>query len=309
MLKRICPELTGFTDSFSMMISYFSNVMGHILNNSDDLLRLLILAFGWYIAYNVRRPYIFRFKLFVLFTLPMVIISLAWSAGLTDAIRSPLSTIFSLLMMILYWRELKCLTTSKGYHIRTLSTLMKYVPDMVWMKDVDGKFTYVNKAAADKLLKMPIDQTLGMTCEEIEEYHRSKGERYTFDSSCGSLDNEIMESRKPQLTIECGDIDGEFIALQIYNVPIIGYNDKIVGLLGIARDITLDYKDHMGIMKAVNNNDMESLKTIFKPHYSRNMCGKDTCKIIYTENIEYKKSVENGDIKSPPGFKMEDKDV
>lgn len=258
------------------------NVVSYITVYGGDVLISLIMLFGLYISYSIRRPLVFRSKLSIVFILPLLLLAFSIGTPHHHAVKDTTMLIFSFLLMILYWREMKLISTSKGYHKNILSRLITEIPDFVWMKDLNLRFTYINKSAAKHLFKMDIDDILGKTCEEIEKIHNDNGIKFEFDSKCGNMDNNVLESKEAKISDECMDIDGKFVSLQIYNAPILNrHTGKIMGVIGVARDNTVNYTDHINIKNSIEEGDFEKAKELFYKHYRRNMCSGSACEVIY----------------------------
>ena len=115
--------------------------------------------------------------------------------------------------------------------------LIEESPDMVWLKDLDGKYMVANTAIKTGLLfdchpygKNDIEMSL-------KAKDRFGDENHTFGEICGNSDLVIMETLKPQRFLESGKIKGKMMYLEVFKFPF--YVDGVlVGIGGIGRDMT-----------------------------------------------------------------------
>lgn len=246
------------------------------------ILALGIACFGWYMAFKVRRPAIFRVKLAVVFFIPFMLAGtyLFDFLSLSHVYRMLLIYTFIVMLNILYWRELRKMSTSIGYHKHVLVNFLDAVPDMVWMKDMDNKFTYTNQSMCDGLLKCTAEEAFGKSGIEIAEMQRDKGFDYTFGEVCCNSDDETLMRDCACRFLEFGEVNGQFLALQVYKAPLwVKLPDgsrKVVGTIGMGRDLTLDYQDHELIVKLYNEGKIEEAMEVFAMHVNRYK-GTDAC--------------------------------
>lgn len=115
--------------------------------------------------------------------------------------------------------------------------LIEESPDMVWLKDVCGKYMVANTAIKSGLL---FDyHPYGKTDVELAKAAKAKfgNENHTFGEVCGNSDLVILENLKPQRFLESGNIKGKMTYLEVFKFPF--YVDGVlVGVAGIGRDLT-----------------------------------------------------------------------
>ena len=119
-----------------------------------------------------------------------------------------------------------------------LNTIGDTIPDMLWFKDIDGKYVYANKAIRENLLfqENPIGKT-DIYC--AEKAHRRFGDgNHTFGEVCGNSDKVILETEKPQRFLESGNIRGKMTYIEVYKAPLYDSDGKLVGVCGTGRDMT-----------------------------------------------------------------------
>ena len=117
------------------------------------------------------------------------------------------------------------------------------LPDLIWTKDMKGKFLFVNKACSEILLDArDTDEPIGKTdiyfANRIIKSHPEIPGYFTFGKKCVESDLTVIESKKPMRFDEFGNIKGKFLSLDVYKAPF--YDDKgnIIGTVGSARIVT-----------------------------------------------------------------------
>ena len=107
-----------------------------------------------------------------------------------------------------------------------ISAMIEKLPDMLWFKDVDGKYIYANKAIRENLLldENPEGKTdLELSYAAKQEY----GDReHTFGEVCGNSDKDVLEN----------DLE--------VNKSIVKVDGEIIGVVGSGRDIT-EYREEL----------------------------------------------------------------
>jgi len=237
---------------------------------------LFISIFGFYMASVLHRPTVFRVKLCLLYTIPLCT---GFSILTSKVFHHPtniilLVVLFILGQSILYWREIRSLTTTEGFYRRSLDSFIKSLPDMFWMKDLNNRFTYVNDSICRDLLKCDSKFAIGKTSIEIAEYHREQGRDYTFGEICVDSDDIITKFRIPQRFLEYGKVNGDFLALQVYKAPLLKYNpvldeNELLGTIGIGRDLTYDFNDHEILSWLLSEGRMTEVLDLFEKHKKR----------------------------------------
>ena len=125
-----------------------------------------------------------------------------------------------------------------------IHSMIENLPDMLWFKDTDGKYLYANKAIRENLLLStnPIGQT------DVELAKQAKliwGDRqHTFGEMCGNSDKDVLEHNYiGKEYVESGKVKGKMLHLAV-NKSIVTVNDKVLGVVGSGRDITL-YREEL----------------------------------------------------------------
>ena len=125
-----------------------------------------------------------------------------------------------------------------------ISAMIEKLPDMLWFKDVDGKYVYANKAIRENLLldENPEGKTdLELSYAAKQEY----GDReHTFGEVCGDSDKDVLENEyESKRYVESGKVKGKMLHLEV-NKSIVKVDGEIIGVVGSGRDIT-EYREEL----------------------------------------------------------------
>lgn len=115
--------------------------------------------------------------------------------------------------------------------------LIEESPDMVWLKDLDGKYIIANTAIKEGLLltDYPIDRDdIDISRKAKEKYGN---ENHTFGQKCANSDIIVKGNLKSQRFLESGLVKGKMLYLEVFKFPF--YVDNVlIGIGGIGRDLT-----------------------------------------------------------------------
>ncbi|RLG31607.1 hypothetical protein DRO03_00545 [Methanosarcinales archaeon] len=129
-------------------------------------------------------------------------------------------------------------------HLYSMVRLMcDNLPDLIWTKDMNGKFIFVNKACCDILLNAidtdePIEKDDIYFARREREAHPENPEYHTFGESCIRSDAVVLETKEPQRFDEFGNLKGEFVYLDTYKAPFWGEEHNMMGIVGCSRVVT-----------------------------------------------------------------------
>jgi PAS domain S-box-containing protein len=119
-----------------------------------------------------------------------------------------------------------------AYERDMLHTLMDNLPDTIYFKDTKSRFIMVNRAQAKTLgIKDPAE-AVGKSDFDFFVHEHAKiafAEEMEIVSTGKSLVNKVEKVSRP---------DGKFIWFSATKVPIFDKKEKIVGTVGVSRDIT-----------------------------------------------------------------------
>lgn len=116
-------------------------------------------------------------------------------------------------------------------------------PDMIWAKDMEGNFTFVNKAICENLINAkdteePIGKHVMFFVNRERAAHPDNKEWFTFGEECVDSDAITIKNRKTSRFIEYGNVFGKNLILDVYKAPLWNDKSEMIGTVGSARDIT-----------------------------------------------------------------------
>jgi len=121
--------------------------------------------------------------------------------------------------------------------------LTLHLPDMLWVKDLDGKYLYANKALCDGLLmakdtQEPIGKGDLFFALRERELYKDKPDWHTFGELCFNSDQIVIDNDQAMKFEEYGNIKGKLLYLEVFKAPFYDKNGKTIGTVGSGRDIT-----------------------------------------------------------------------
>jgi PAS domain S-box-containing protein len=130
---------------------------------------------------------------------------------------------------------------------RMIRLMLDNSSDMVWAKDLQNRYTFVNKAMCENLLvsqdtEEPIGKDDMFFAEREREKHKDNPEWHTFGEVCRDTDSVVLKSRKPEQFNEYGNVKGKFVFLDVHKAPIFDEEGNIIGTVGSGRDVTEEKK-------------------------------------------------------------------
>ena len=126
---------------------------------------------------------------------------------------------------------------------RMVRLMCDNVPDLIWAKNLDKHFMFVNSAICEKLLNAadkeePIGKTDMFFAERERKLHPGDTNWHTFGEICRDSDSIVMKSRQADRFDEFGNIKGSFLRLDVYKAPFWDENGTMIGTVGCGRDVT-----------------------------------------------------------------------
>jgi PAS domain S-box-containing protein/putative nucleotidyltransferase with HDIG domain len=120
-----------------------------------------------------------------------------------------------------------------------LRSMADNIPDLIWAKDMEGRFLFVNQAMCKVLLKCDgPDEAIGKTDLHFALLIRAQGYRHDFGEMCVNSDVMVHQTGKPAKFEEYGYVKGDFLYLEVYKAPLFDGQGAMVGTVGCGRDIT-----------------------------------------------------------------------
>jgi PAS domain S-box-containing protein len=123
-----------------------------------------------------------------------------------------------------------------------LNFFINNIPDMAWVKDADSRFVAVNRAFGEAV-EMEPESLINNTCEVC--FGEEEAQKFRED------DLKVMGGGKQEIYEEkIIDSQKNEIWLETIKSPILEKSGKIIGTVGIARDITTRKKGEEALQKA-----------------------------------------------------------
>ena len=185
------------------------------------------------------------------------------------------------------------------------------MPDMLWAKDLDMRYIFVNKAICEGLLKVtdteePIGKTMEYFLEQEQNKHPEDPNWFNFGRNSINTDELVLRTGQPGLFDELGTIDGTFTYQDVRKAPIRDEAGQMIGIVGSSRDVTLQKKTESELIVAKERaEESDRLKSAFLANMSHeirtpmnSILGFLTLMqdsgITKTEQEEYFVAVKNG---------------
>lgn len=133
--------------------------------------------------------------------------------------------------------ECKLLNSGLSLYRGLVESVGMAVPDMIWLKDLSGKYLYANRAIREGLLCHV--NPIGLNDIELARMAKVKyGEfNHTFGEKCANSDLITLDRKEPSRFLENGKVRGKMLYLEVFKVPL--YEGKtLIGVCGVGRDIT-----------------------------------------------------------------------
>ena len=140
-----------------------------------------------------------------------------------------------------YKKELEIERDKRTRERNLFLSVLDHLDDMVWAKDLEGKYIVANKSFREKFCYgITWDELQGMTDVELaKKFKKQVGENnHTFGELCANSDAVVQRSRLPQKFLEDGNINGELMKLVVNKSIVVNSNNKMFAVCGSGRDVT-----------------------------------------------------------------------
>ena len=130
---------------------------------------------------------------------------------------------------------------------RQLATMLRMmcdnVPDMIWAKDLDGRYIFANKALCEKLLgtsdtNAPLGKHFDEFVEAERAVHPDQPDWYTYGQFSQDVDRHTLSRAEATTFEESGNVRGSFVFLDVHQARFVNAQGEVIGTVGCARDIT-----------------------------------------------------------------------
>ena len=150
-----------------------------------------------------------------------------------------------------YKEDLRIEKESRQKERNLFLSVLDHLDDMIWAKDIDGKYIVANKAFREKFCYGILwDDLQGKTDVELSvEFKKLVGEEnHTFGEMCANSDVPVQETKIPQKFLEEGNINGKLMKLVVNKSPVFNYQGEMFATCGSGRDVT---EWHDAVEKAI----------------------------------------------------------
>ena len=126
-------------------------------------------------------------------------------------------------------------------------SVMDHIDDMLWAKDIDGRYIVANKAFRNKFCYgLQWDEMQGKNDIELAKIFKDKvgDENHTFGEVCANSDEVILRTETAKEFLEYGKINGKMMKLVVNKSPVYDNKGELCATCGTGRDIT-DWHDSL----------------------------------------------------------------
>ena len=131
-------------------------------------------------------------------------------------------------------------------------SVMDHIEDMLWSKDIDGRYIVANKAFRNKFCYgLSWNEIQGRNDIELAKIFKEKvgNENHTFGEVCANSDEVIIRNEIAKEFMEYGLINGKMMKLVVNKSPVYDNKGELCATCGTGRDIT---EWHDSLEEAIN---------------------------------------------------------
>ncbi len=131
-------------------------------------------------------------------------------------------------------------------------SVMDHIEDMLWSKDLDGRYIVANKAFRNKFCyELEWNEMQGKNDIELAKIFKDKvgNENHTFGEVCANSDEVIIRNEIAKEFMEYGLINGKMMKLVVNKSPVYDNKGELCATCGTGRDIT---EWHDSLEEAIN---------------------------------------------------------
>lgn len=139
--------------------------------------------------------------------------------------------------------ELKLLSDRHQAIASLLRSICDNVPDMIWAKDTSNNYLFVNKAICEKLLvardtNEPLGKNDLFFALRQRAVYPERNDWHTFGELCFNSDLVVLQNLMPQMFHEFGNVEGEYLCLDVNKAPLFNDQGVLLGTVGCGRIVT-----------------------------------------------------------------------
>ncbi len=117
------------------------------------------------------------------------------------------------------------------------------VPDMIWAKDLEGRYIFVNKAFCEVLLGIedtqePLGKTFDFFAQRERDQHPEDPQWHSLGQFSHDVDAHTLGRDEPTIFEESGNVRGRLLYLDVHQARFVNARGEVIGTVGCARDIT-----------------------------------------------------------------------
>lgn len=148
------------------------------------------------------------------------------------------------------------------------------MPDMLWAKDLNLRFTFTNKSLVEEVLMADSpEETLSKTVRDIQAKQLNGNgtlvSNKDFSEKSDWSDNMVIQNRQSITSTEKMCVNGQIKELEVRKSPIFDEQGNMVGIVGSARDVTPQRQMEKELVDARNKaEESEKLKSAFLANMS-----------------------------------------
>ncbi|MBW2035736.1 MAG: PAS domain S-box protein [Deltaproteobacteria bacterium] len=125
------------------------------------------------------------------------------------------------------------------------------VPDLIWAKDMDDRFIFVNQAMCNKLIMCGTqDEAIGKIDMFFAEREKKAGYKHSFGEICVNSDAITKKRKAPGRFLEDGFVRDKYLVLDVHKAPFLNKDGEMIGTVGCGRDVTEQKKMEEELLKA-----------------------------------------------------------
>lgn len=132
-----------------------------------------------------------------------------------------------------------------------LLSVLQTIPDMVWLKDMDGVYLLCNHAF-ERLTGKAASEVVGKA--DLELFGRERVKTF-LESDKAAIEEGTLISEEWVISQE----NGQSVLLETRKVPVLGAGGEVVGVLGVSRDVTELNASHQKIQQMAFYDPVTSL--------------------------------------------------
>ena len=152
-----------------------------------------------------------------------------------------------------YKKELELERNKRTKERNLFLSVLDHLDDMVWAKDLEGRYIVANKSFREKFCYgITWDELQGKTDVELAtKFKKQVGDaNHTFGEMCANSDLVVQRTRLPQKFLEEGNINSKFMKLIVNKSIVVNHNNEMFAICGSGRDVTEWYTS---LEKAITN--------------------------------------------------------